>query len=229
MIWVRKLMGWVLVGMAVHFIRPVLPEALKVGLPVLVTLAAGLHLGWFDKNQASYRAFPWVKATTSAVCLIVATFWATSRAMQGPGVSWQSYSRELLEQSAKRNQPVIIDFYADWCTPCRELEEVTFHNADVVRMAEEYFTMIKVDLTQGGNPLHEGLLKQYGVKGVPTVVFLDIHGKERTDLRLVDFLPPESFLSRMVQLRSEDRSRKHRQEVTMLNVRFFFNEPNGKP
>jgi thiol:disulfide interchange protein DsbD len=126
--------------------------------------------------------------------------------MQGPGVSWQSYSTELLEQSEKQNRPVIIDFYADWCTPCRELEEITFHHPDVVRLAGKDFTMIKVDVTQGGNSLHERLLKQYNVKGVPTVVFLDIHGKERTDLRLVDFLPPEPFLNRMVQLRPDDRS-----------------------
>jgi thiol:disulfide interchange protein DsbD len=53
MIWVRKLMGWVLVGMATYFIKPVLPEALKVGLPVAVALDTGLHLGWFDKNQSS--------------------------------------------------------------------------------------------------------------------------------------------------------------------------------
>ena len=58
MLWVRKLMGWVLVGMAVHFIRPVLPEILKIGLPVVVALAAGLHLGWLDKNEANFRAFP---------------------------------------------------------------------------------------------------------------------------------------------------------------------------
>ena len=66
--------------------------------------------------------------------------------------------------------------------------------------------MAKVDVTQGGNPLQERLLKQYGVKGVPTVVFLDIHGKEWKGLRLVDFLPPEPFLNRMVQLRPDNRS-----------------------
>ncbi len=61
MLWVRKLMGWVLVGMAVYFIRPILPDVLKILLPSGVALAAGLHLGWFDKNQADFRAFPWLK------------------------------------------------------------------------------------------------------------------------------------------------------------------------
>ncbi|RJQ67951.1 MAG: DUF255 domain-containing protein [Desulfobacteraceae bacterium] len=201
MLWVRKLMGWVLVGMAAYFIRPVLPEVLKVVLLAAVALAAGLHLGWLDKNQAGFKAFPWLKTLVGTVCLVLATFWITVWAMRGPGMDWQSYSETTLQQAAAQEKPVIIDFYADWCTPCRELEEVTFHNADVVRQAQQHFVMVKVDVTKGGNPLHERLLKQYGVQGVPTIVFLDDQGKERADLRLVDFLPPEQLLDRMADLK----------------------------
>jgi thioredoxin:protein disulfide reductase len=61
--------------------------------------------------------------------------------------------------------------------------------------------MIKVDVTKGGDPLHERLLSAIRRQGVPTIVFLDARGEERTDLRLVDFLPPEPFLSRMADLK----------------------------
>jgi thiol:disulfide interchange protein DsbD len=66
--------------------------------------------------------------------------------------------------------------------------------------------MVKVDLTRKGNALYEKLVAQYLIKGVPTVVFLDSHGLERKDLRLVDFVPADQFLSRMSQVKQSSNS-----------------------
>lgn len=197
MIWVRKLMGWVLVAMAVYFIRPILPGGSKPFLPVAVALAAGLHLGWMEKSEVNSKFFPWLKISAGTICLIFASFWITSLAIQGPGVTWHTYTTQLLEDAVAQEKPIIIDFYADWCAPCRELDDIVFHHPDIVNLGESDFIMIKVDVTKGGNPDHELLLEKYGVKGVPTIVFLDAFGRERTDLRLVDFLPPDKFLIHM--------------------------------
>ena len=58
MIWVRKLMGWVLVGLAVHFLRPLLPASWGIVLLGLIALAAGVHLAFLDRTTATFRAFP---------------------------------------------------------------------------------------------------------------------------------------------------------------------------
>jgi thiol:disulfide interchange protein DsbD len=201
MIWVRKLMGWVLVGMAAHFIRPLLPETGGSILLGGVAILAGLHLGWLDKTQAAFRSFAWLKAGVGLAGLVMATFLIGSWFFRGPGVTWQPYSDRVLTEARQLKKPVIIDFSATWCSPCRELEEVTFHDPTVVREAEGHFVMIKVDLTQSGNPLHQALLKQYEIKGVPTIVVLDRQGTERKDLRLVDYMPPDQFLKRLAEAR----------------------------
>ena len=78
----------------------------------------------------------------------------------------------------------------------RNLDEITFHDPKVVE-ASMKFLMVKIDLTKGDNPQFKKLVQDYDVKGVPTVVFLDGNGRERLDLRLIEFMKPDEFLNHM--------------------------------
>ena len=204
MLWVRKIMAWVLVGMAAYYLRALLSQNAYTFLLASVALAAGLHLGWIAKVQDQSNRFTWIRAVAGTAGLVLATLLIGSWVLRGPGITWQPYSDDLLENARRNGKPVIVDFYADWCSPCVKLENETFHQSDIVARTHKDFVMVKVDLTRAENALNEILLKRYNVKGVPTVVFIDPDGRERDDLRLVDFLPADQFLDRMASLTKEN-------------------------
>jgi len=201
MIWVRKLLGWVLVAMAAYFIKPLFSSHLA-GIILLsaVILAAGVHLGFIDRTTGTFRVFGLMKKGVGIGAFALAAYMVTPLLTTGPGVAWQPYSEQVLDNAAMMGKPVIIDFYADWCAPCLELEQITFHDSEVVKQAEANFVMIKIDLTRKGDPINEHLLRLYDVRGVPTVVFLDRNGREHPELRLVRYMPPAEFLERMVEI-----------------------------
>ena len=197
MIWVRKLLGWVLVAMAAYFIKPLFHgHSAGTILFALVILAAGVHLGFIDRTKGTFRRFGLIKKTVGIGAVALAVYMTVSLTTAGPGVAWQPYSEERAKQSVSMGRPAIIDFYADWCAPCRELEQITFHDPKVVKAAES-FSMLKVDLTRKGDPLHQILLNRYKVRGVPTVVFLGPDGKEIESLRVVTFEKPEVLIEKM--------------------------------
>jgi len=170
-----------------------------VGLFLLaaVALIAGVDLGWRTMIEGSARGFALLRLGIGVLSVIVALTLVAGRILRGPGMPWHPYTDELVATARREGKPVIIDFSAAWCTPCRRLEDETFHDKRVVALATAQFTVIKIDLTSSGNPLNERLLREYAIKGVPTIVFLGADGRERPALRLVDFLPAEGFVTRM--------------------------------
>ncbi len=208
MIWVRKLLGWVLVAMAAYMILPLLPE----GFPQAWILAgaagaAGVHLGWIERSGRSGPRFRWVRRAAGVLLIAggMGVLWqADDRAR---GIAWTPYRPGVLFEAASEGTPVMLDFSADWCPPCRELEARVFTDARVMEAARG-FAALRVDLTRR-NPAHETVRERFSVRGVPTVVFLDARGRELRGLRVASYVEPPVFLDRMRQaLKAGTRSSK---------------------
>ena len=107
-------------------------------------------------------------------------------------LAWQSYDAAVVEAAIAAGGRVIVDFYADWCAPCRELDEKTFPAPDVRALLEGY-SRFKVDLTRSSEK-NQALATEYRVMGVPTVIVFS--GGEEV-FRITGFEPPARFLKRL--------------------------------
>jgi thiol:disulfide interchange protein DsbD len=107
-------------------------------------------------------------------------------------VTWEKYDANVLAAAKK---PVVIDFYADWCLPCKELDHKTFTDPRVVGELDR-FVRVKADLTAAEDATTKALTKQYAILGVPTIVFIDAKGNEIESARLTGFEPADAFVKR---------------------------------
>lgn len=115
-------------------------------------------------------------------------------------LNWVNLTPNSLAQAAEQNRPVIIDFWAEWCAACHELERFTFANPEV-RQLSNNFTLLKFDATQDSATLRE-LKKKYKILGLPTVLFFNSKGEWLESLTLTEFEKPQRFLQRMHQSKS---------------------------
>ncbi len=100
---------------------------------------------------------------------------------------------ELETQLQNSRQPVMLDFYADWCVSCKEMEAFTFTDAKV-RAKMDGMQLLQADVT-ANTAEDKALLKRFSLFGPPGIIFFDRQGKEIPGLRVVGYEPPASFLA----------------------------------
>lgn len=200
--WVKKIFGVVLVGAALFYLSLALFPAYALWTIPPTLILGGLYLGFLERSGGSKKLFTRIKWAVGVAAILAGILGFQN--LQKPTIQWQPYSEEVLEQAKADGKPVLMDFYADWCIPCLELDRVTFTDERVIE-ATDQFARIKVDLTHYDSPEAEALREKFDVAGVPTLVFIGENGKEIKDARVVGFMGPDRFLERvkMVQQTAE--------------------------
>ncbi len=107
----------------------------------------------------------------------------------------------VLQKAKADNQSVMLDYYADWCISCKEMEAITFTNSEVGK-AMCHFVLVQVDVTIN-NQQSQNLLKRFGLFGPPAILFFNGAGEEQKSLRVVGFMAPSRFLERLQELRAK--------------------------
>ena len=196
MVWIRKLMGWVLMGMAAFMISFVVSHNLF--RPVLLTgvaLAAGIHLGWLDRTARGHKAFSYAKRVVAIAMACGGIVYLLVSIRPAGQIEWIPYDQSVIAQAVEEKRPVILEFYADWCAPCRIMERDVFTDPEVTKLSRNFVT-VRADLTRA-QPFHDQLMDRYQIRGIPLVVFINSEGKEVERLRIVGLVDRAQFVERL--------------------------------
>jgi thiol:disulfide interchange protein DsbD len=173
--------------------------ALGLGLPYLML---AIFVGAIYRMRSGIWNL-WVNRFFGVVLLAAATYFGYQTAFAFGLLKaehpWQPYTPQALQAAIQQGKPVVIDFWATWCLACKELEHKTFSDPRVKERLKEFVTL-QVDMTTGKDPIAKEAYRRFKIRGLPTVIFFGRDGKEREDLRLEGFEPPESFLRRLEQI-----------------------------
>jgi thioredoxin:protein disulfide reductase len=194
MVWVKKVFGIVLVGVGLFYLGLAFFPKFTPWVIALTLLLGGLYLGFIEQSgldKKGFRLTKWIVGTAGLVAGVMMVM-----NLQKEGVEWTPFSQEQLESAIADNRPVVLDFYADWCIPCLELDRVTFVNPDVIDALDD-FVRLKVDLTNFESEESEIIRQQFNIIGVPTIVFIDASGAEVGPARVTGFLNASDFLQRV--------------------------------
>jgi thioredoxin:protein disulfide reductase len=186
---VKHIFGFLLIGMALYFLDPILPKSIQGYLGPIFGIVAGIILLFVDKTANSTKGFIIFKTMFTLIVFVISIYSIIQKEKLEP--EWQKFSIQAYETSLKNNEKMVIDFYADWCIPCKELDALTFSNERVIKEMER-FTNYKVDMTKM-TPENEDLRKRFNVVGMPTVLIIDSQGIEVN--RLTGFVNADEFLS----------------------------------
>ena len=216
---VKQFFGVLLLGVAVWIVSPVISVAVQMLAWAVLLIVAAVMLRAFDRLPAAAgsvaragKALGIVALLGGAAMLVgllsggrdplrpLAGLFSDAGQVSAPVRFERVRTLAELDQRVKTaGRPVMLDFYADWCVSCKEMERFTFTDARVQARLSEML-LLQADVT-ANTPEDQELLKRFRLFGPPGIIFFDAAGVESNALRVIGYQSPERFIKSLERLR----------------------------
>ena len=198
MVKVKKLIGFVLIGMSIYIIRPLLDEVVfYLLLNTLLTITIFYYL-FFTENKIATLKIVLILGLLFSVCFNI--YHTKNYIDKDINLSSNEKPEFIAITSvdqlnniiaSNKAKPIMLDFYADWCVACLEFEKFTFTDKEVNALMKQYI-LLKADVT-GNNVNDKALMKEFNIFGPPAILFFDNAGNEVRQIRTIGFKNPKEF------------------------------------
>jgi thiol:disulfide interchange protein DsbD len=213
---VSYVFGVVMLGIAISFLSRILPNIVTMLLWALLFIGSGVYAGALEPFKEAISGFSKLIKVLAVVLLGYGLILLTGAFTGGTSVldplkklyTKQSVAgavstkplfsivknRAELDAAIKvSTKPVLLDFSAEWCAACHELDEITFEDKQVQALMQN-FTLLRIDVTQNSDE-DKALQKRFSVVGPPAIIFYDSNHNEIKNHKMIGYKPPSEFIS----------------------------------
>jgi thiol:disulfide interchange protein DsbD len=224
MVAVKNAFGFMMLGLAIWMLSRILPGTVTMMLWAILVFMAGVFMGGLttftadsSSSQKLGKGFGFL-AIIYGVILLLGSLTGGSNPLQplasvnlGGATTTLEAQHELpfqriktvddldreIEKASSNGQSVLLDFYADWCVSCMEMEAYTFTDSDV-QAALANTVWLQADVTKN-DEADQALLTRFGVFGPPTIIFFGSDGEQRHGYEVVGYMKADVFAEHVKQ------------------------------
>ena len=218
---VKRFFGVLLLAVAIYLVTPIIPLVVQMLAWAALLIMTGIYLRAIDPLPPTAHGFEKFSKGVGVIALLIGAAFlvgalsgsrdvlqplsglrvssAAAPATEGTRFKRVNSNAELdAAIQAASGKPVMLDFYADWCVSCKEMERFTFSD-DGVKARFAQMVLLQADVT-ANTADHVALLKRFRLFGPPGIIFFDRSGREIQGLRAIGFQPADKFAALLDQV-----------------------------